>query len=626
MLRDVVAGFLDTVTEREFDAPLIALLAARGFTDVHFLHGAFEFGKDFIAKGPKPPDGDTGTGDPASWAEHQFAIQSKAGDLGLAEWRAVRPQIDDARLDDLAHPAFDRDLPRAAVLVTTGRLTGAAAVQAGDYRASERRRGRPDFEVWDRERLLEWLADSPEAGLAGTSDGPILALAGAIDEGTVTLAALERRGRAWLPAVPGSLEEATDPAAEVSARQRRAAVEAAVIGNRLRRQGRTDLAAMSALLLLRAAWCHAFSESEEPRPARPEMARAAIRMFAGYALELLDQVEPIANDPRALLDAVSVTAFPHAAYPAACARLAEILGLLGLLVGGPAADARLSGLPAARISRTVADLLEHQPGCHHPLSDGFAVSLIAPVLLTAGHDPKRRGIYLYRTASWTADRYDPEHGGAGLAATSADLADRSGMAAWLGLRERPTETPVELHRDRAGRPCRGHPRRRRPVRGRGQRIPGRGRLARSPHGRRAAGAVAARRARGMLTAGVAYTEPLPPDGVAAPHFTDQQPPVPAWDALALASIARNRHVVQHTARQPAEGGSPDLTSVWAVAAEEVPRLAEDRGASARPRSEEQAARCGARRRAAAVGPSGMWYFGFGNLTWWPRIAVDAHVT
>src|SRR5277367_2174768 len=68
VLRDVVAGFLDTVTEREFDAPLIALLAARGFRDVHFLHGAFEFGKDVIAKGPKPPGGDTGTGDPASWA------------------------------------------------------------------------------------------------------------------------------------------------------------------------------------------------------------------------------------------------------------------------------------------------------------------------------------------------------------------------------------------------------------------------------------------------------------------------------------------------------------------------------------------------------------------------------
>jgi hypothetical protein len=42
VLRDVIAGFLDTVTEREFDAPLLALLAARGFTDIHFTHGAFE--------------------------------------------------------------------------------------------------------------------------------------------------------------------------------------------------------------------------------------------------------------------------------------------------------------------------------------------------------------------------------------------------------------------------------------------------------------------------------------------------------------------------------------------------------------------------------------------------------
>ena len=417
MLRDVVAGFLDTVTEREFDAPLIApliaLLAARGFTDVHFLHGAFEFGKDLIAKGPKPLGGDTGTGDPASWAEHQFALQSKAGNLGLTEWRAVRPQIDEARLDDLAHPAFDRELPRAAVLVTTGRLTGGAPLQADSYRESERRRGRPDFEVWDRERLLEWLADSPEAGLAGTSDGPVLALAGAIDEGTVTLAALERRGRAWLPAIPGSLEEATDPAAEVTARQRRAAVEAAVLGNRLRRRGRTDLAAMTALLLLRAAWCHVLSESGDQRPPQPETSRAAIRMFAGYALELLDQVEPVAKDPRALLDAVSATAFPHAAYPAACARLAEILGLFGLLADGPAADVGLTGLPAARISGTVADLLEHQPGCHHLISDGFAVSIIAPVLLTAGHNAAAARDYLRRTAAWTLDRYDPQYGGAG---------------------------------------------------------------------------------------------------------------------------------------------------------------------------------------------------------------------
>jgi len=170
VLRDVVAGFLDTVTEREFDAPLLALLAGRGFADVHFIHGGFEFGKDVIAKGPKPPDGDTGTGNPATWTAHQYAIQSKAGDLNLAAWRETRAQIDEARLYGLAHPSFSRDLPRAAVLLTTGRLVGGAAVQAEDYRATERSQGRPDFEVWDRETLLDWLATSPEAGLAGVSN------------------------------------------------------------------------------------------------------------------------------------------------------------------------------------------------------------------------------------------------------------------------------------------------------------------------------------------------------------------------------------------------------------------------------------------------------------------------
>jgi hypothetical protein len=544
VLRDVVAGFLDTVTEREFDAPLIALLAARGFTDVHFLHGAFEFGKDFIAKGPKPPDSNTGAGDPASWTEHQFAIQSKAGDLGLTEWRAVRPQLDEARLDDLAHPAFDRELPRAAVLVTTGRLTGGAGVQAGDYRASERRRGRPDFEVWDRERLLEWLADSPEAGLAGTSDGPVLALAGAIDAGTVTLAALEQRSRAWLPAVPGSLQEATEPSAEVTARQRRAAVEAAVLGNRLRRRGRTDLAAMTALFLLRAAWCHALAEPGEPRPARSETAQAAIRMFAGYGLELLNQVEAVANDSRALLYAVSATAFPHAAYPAACARLAEILGLLGLLASETASEAGLSDLPDARISRTVADLLEQQPGCHHPVSDGFAVSLIAPVLLTAGHNAEAARSHLCRTAAWTADRYDPQYGGVGLAATSADPGTE---VAWFlgpsfanGPQRRPWSYVATVVTDLAAV------------------IPGGADLyADVVNDFLAADASPVllqadeRRAQwrpdgpgGTLTTGVAYAEPLPPDGVAAPHFTAQRPTVPAWDALALASVARNRHVLQ----------------------------------------------------------------------------------
>ncbi len=50
MLDDVIGNYIDSLTEREFDAPFEALLRLHGFNDIHFLHGCFEFGKDFIAK------------------------------------------------------------------------------------------------------------------------------------------------------------------------------------------------------------------------------------------------------------------------------------------------------------------------------------------------------------------------------------------------------------------------------------------------------------------------------------------------------------------------------------------------------------------------------------------------
>jgi hypothetical protein len=98
LLDVVAANFLDSVTEREFDAPLVALLRAAGFTDIHALHGQFEYGKDFIAKAGAPFT--------------QYAFQSKAGDIGLPRWTAMRGQIDLLRTNELAHPGFDRALMR----------------------------------------------------------------------------------------------------------------------------------------------------------------------------------------------------------------------------------------------------------------------------------------------------------------------------------------------------------------------------------------------------------------------------------------------------------------------------------------------------------------------------------
>ena len=75
MIADVIGSYLDSLEEREFDAPFMALLRSLGYRDIHFLHGTFEFGKDFIAKR------DEGS------AVVQYSFQTKAGNIGLAEWK-----------------------------------------------------------------------------------------------------------------------------------------------------------------------------------------------------------------------------------------------------------------------------------------------------------------------------------------------------------------------------------------------------------------------------------------------------------------------------------------------------------------------------------------------------------
>jgi hypothetical protein len=42
MIAGIVGSYLDTLEEREFDAPFMALLRSIGFYDLHFLHGSFE--------------------------------------------------------------------------------------------------------------------------------------------------------------------------------------------------------------------------------------------------------------------------------------------------------------------------------------------------------------------------------------------------------------------------------------------------------------------------------------------------------------------------------------------------------------------------------------------------------
>jgi hypothetical protein len=378
-LLDVAVGnYLDSVTEREFDPPLLALLRSQGFDDVHLIHGQFEFGKDAIAKG----------GDPRT----QYTIQSKAGNIGLPEWASMRGQLDMLRLNELAHPSFERTLPRVGILVLTGRLIGGAPLDAQEYQRAASESGEPPLEIWDRERLIELLISSPEAGLAGVAAGPFLELLGRIDAERVTDADVEVFSRRWV--------------ADTAPLEWRSMLEAAIVANRLRATDRVDLACFTTLALLRGLWASAHG-TDSPSETVTEQASLVRQMFMGYAAELWASCTQEHLDPRSLIGGDSEGIF--VTYPVRVCRVAEILGLYGLgLEQGEERDG---------VAGWLAQFLDSHPGISRPLSDRWAVSLLSPLLLIGPETSATREAVLRGVVRWLGDRYDND--GLGLAATDA---------------------------------------------------------------------------------------------------------------------------------------------------------------------------------------------------------------
>jgi len=170
LLDDAVAAFLSRVSERSFDEPFMALLRAEGYTEVRLVHGQVEFGKDIIAR----KNGE------------QWVFQSKAGDLNLAGFRPVRDQLYELRMSDLSAPGFDKNLPRRAVLVQTGRMTGQAPVAAQEYEQQCIDRGEAPIEFWNQDALLAKLSGKPDAVLRGSMDGQLFSLLGPSTTGQPT--------------------------------------------------------------------------------------------------------------------------------------------------------------------------------------------------------------------------------------------------------------------------------------------------------------------------------------------------------------------------------------------------------------------------------------------------------
>lgn len=393
MIADVIGNYLDNIEEREFDAPFMAVLRASGFRDIHFLHGAFEFGKDFIAK--REEDG----------VLYQYAFQTKAGNLGLGEWNKDRGQIDLLRTNSLAHPDFDRTMPRRAVFVTTGRLTGAAPLAAQEYSEHLKNLGELEFILWDRETLIGMMSESPEIGLAGTAEGPLLAALGKIDAGDLPEKELEQFSRRWIAEI-GTLENLWI-----------SAIEATVVASRLRRQERLDLACYAAMCLVRAAWPATHAE-EPPNRISVTVAELGRSLFRHYASTLFERCGEEDLDPLAFIHAHEIpTAF--VTYPVRCLRLVEILGLFGLLE-------QETGEPiVSEVVGYLTRFFEQHPGAVHPISDRWAVSIIPPILLLAKIGERERiASILKGVARWIGDRYEKDSLGlAGPHATAGEEVD-----------------------------------------------------------------------------------------------------------------------------------------------------------------------------------------------------------
>jgi hypothetical protein len=386
MLGAVVEHFLDHVSEREFDAPFIALLLKLGFRDVHYLHGQYEFGKDFIARATE------------GGQQVQYVFQSKAGDLSLGDWSKGTPQLDLLRGNTLAHPAFDAALPRRPVLVLTGRLTGGAGLAAQNYCEQARGSG-IGLDIWDRESLVDRIAGGLDIGVAGRTEGPLLALIGAIDEGSITDVQIERFSRRWMSAEANAWA---------------CTLEAAIVGERLEDAERLDLASYAALGLVRGAWARHHG-AVPPDPTALDLANLGRLMFRAYAATLWQRGRPDLPDPATFVREHDEPS-GYLTYPVRCMRHIEILSLLELLpdVAGAAA------LPARDdIRRYVLDTIRNHPGSAHPISDRWAVSIVPPavVLLRIGATD-RLAEYLLAITKWIADRYESGH--LGLASAVAE--------------------------------------------------------------------------------------------------------------------------------------------------------------------------------------------------------------
>lgn len=379
-LADAVAGYVESLTERELDAPLIALLYRLGYTHVHLVHGAYEFGKDIIAR----RDGNGAT--------FQYCLQSKAGNLSTSAWRDLRQQVDAMRTGTVVHPDFDPTLPRKLVVITNGRLVGGAGVEFQDYNAHHALRGEAIAELWDIDHLVPAFEAVLVEGVPARDVARTLELFGRLGQGRGTREDVRHYATNWFnPSVT-----ATERWSHV--------LNGAMLAREASEHGREDLAAQVAFLLIRAAW----ENPAQPGQSSDAELNVARKLFDVHAAQLWEAVRN--EDPAELTTRSRSGLDAFVTHPVKAARLCEHLALLALLRLDEGDDAT-----AHAITDYLDAYLTEYPAVAHVVSDEWAFSLLATVtLLLAQNRQDTVRLVVRRAAVWLLDKFEFGSGVAGV--------------------------------------------------------------------------------------------------------------------------------------------------------------------------------------------------------------------
>jgi hypothetical protein len=384
MLRNALEDFFSSIkNERDFDFPLISLLRAMGYYDIHFTHGDREIGKDFIAK--KVEDG----------IEYQYSFQSKKGDINQTKCTdEVLPQLYLASISGSPHPQFDKTLPRRVVLVLTGRPVGNAGYLLQDFNDTLQREYQKEKVIfWDKDQLIPFfeeyglssLHQLTGQGLTGFAQF-YLTYAKALD-GKISDREIEEFSQLWL-----------DPFLDYRKRVLRASIEAEIIGVKLVGNGLLYEAITLYLALARIVLDAMYdSEDQFLREVYLQIVNDNLIPLCKTFREECSAKWNDAQSKLLVLVGEASKTMPMLHYIVWCSRILEINSLYFFLTDDKN--------EREEVSKFMVDFIEKEPGCGHIPGDRYAIGVVWTVLALLASQKQTEAInFSKRNLLWLCDR------------------------------------------------------------------------------------------------------------------------------------------------------------------------------------------------------------------------------